>query len=272
MRLKVNHNSIDYTLKMFDFSASSTDFDLSSESVFIGSDKPLKAIYIEMEAREDGENEISELTVKHWNGSQFIAFEQLNDQTFGLLSSGPVTWSEDIDQEKTDYDNSGEKYWLELSVSTNPVSVLINGINLVLSDDKDLGFVPNVSDFLPTGSTSFIAFHQEARDIIVQTLRNSGKKIAQYEPNDAIDTRQVEVFDLLDIEEFRNASKYLTLHLIYDHISKSNEDVYFQKSQRYHERFLNSFNSNLITLDLDANGKTDAGENQAVQFIRIKRE
>jgi hypothetical protein len=228
----------------------------------------LNKIYIEMNDRVD----TAELIIDLWDGASFVTIPFVVDETFGLTQSGFVSWPESVDQYKTDFDSTGEKYWVRLTANSNPTSVLINGINLVLSNDADLSFIPNVSDFLPTGSTSFIAFHQEARDIITQMLRNSGKKIAQYDSDDAIDTRQVEVFDLLDIEEFRNASKYLALSLIFDYISKSNEDTYFQKSQRYYDRFLGSYNSNLITIDTNANGKTDTDENLAVQFIRIIRE
>lgn len=267
MKLKVNHATIDYTQKMGDFTAAATVFNISTEGIFIGSTKPLSKIYIELDARE----ETTEIVVESWNGSAFTPIDFVIDETFGLVQSGFISWPESIDQEKTDYDSTGKKYWIKLTANSNPEEVSIHGINLVLSNDADLSFVPNISDFLPDNSTSFIAFHQEARDIIVQMLRNSGKNISHYDSETLIETRQVEVFDLLDIEEFRNASKYLALHLIFDHISKSDEDTYFQKSQRYYERFLGSYNSNLVSIDTNSNGKTDTIENLAVQFIRIIR-
>lgn len=272
MKLKVNHNSIDYTQKMDDFTNEATEFDLSSNALFIGFTKPLKEIYIEL---EDGTQDIG-LSVDFWNGSSWEAVSELEDKTFGLSSSGLIKWKEGLKQVKKNHDGSGEKYWIKLSASNNPATVLINGINLVLSNDKDLSFVPNLKDFLPENSTSFIAFHQEARNMIVQMLRNSGKKITKFDTvtnnNLILETRQIDQFDLLNIEEFRNASKYLALHLIFSYISKSNEDVFFQRSVRFYERFTDSYNTNLVSIDTNDNGVTDLGENLAVQFIGIRRE
>lgn len=277
MKLKVSHNGIDYTQKMADFTSPSVEFDLSSEDIHIGFHKPLKKVYFEIDARDVDDS----LVVKYWNGSAFVDVSDLEDGTNGLTQSGFISWPETTEQVLTDFDSSGKKYWVKFVVNSGPASVFINGINLVLSNDADLSFVPGVREYMPENTTSFIAFHQEARNLIVQMLRNSGKKIYKLGPNypydrsdtiNHIDSRQVDQFDLLDIEEFRNASKYLALHLIFDHISKSDEDVYFQRSRRYYDRFLDSFNTNLVSIDTNDDGKTDADENQTVQFIRIKRE
>ena len=271
MKLKVNHNSIDYTQKMDDFTNEAIELDLSASPLYIGFSKPLKEIYFELEASSHNVG----LSVSFWNGTSWTLISNLEDTTFGLLCSGLIRWQEGLNQVKKDHDGSGEKYWVKLSASS-PAIVLINGINLVLSNDKDLSFVPNLSDFLPEQSTSFIAFHQEARNMIVQMLRNSGKKITKFDNitnnNLILETRQIDQFDLLNIEEFRNASKYLALHLIFDFVSKSNEDVFFQRSVRFYERFLDSYNSNFASIDLNNNGVTDLGENLAVQFIGIRRE
>lgn len=271
MKLKVNHNSIDFTQKMDDFTNEATEFDLEASDLFVGFTKPLKEIYIELEPL----NEDVGLSVSYWNGSAWIVISEIEDMTFGLSRSGLIRWKEGLNQIRKDQDNSGEKYWIKLSAA-NPATVTINGINLVLSNDKDLSFVPNLNDFLPEQSSSFIAFHQEARNMIVQMLRNSGKKITKFDTvsnnNLILETRQIDQFDLLNIEEFRNASKYLALHLIFDFISKSNEDVFFQKATRFYERFLDSYNSNFISLDTNNNGLTDMGENLTVQFIGIRRE
>jgi hypothetical protein len=271
MKLKVNHDSKDYSQVMDDFTNDPVAFDFSMSDLYLGFIKPLKEVYIEMESRVDS----SDLTVSIWNGASFNLVSNLEDQTFGLTKSGLVRWPESSAQTLYDLDSTGAKYWIKLSLSNNPANVLINGVNLVLSNDKDFSFVPNMSDYLPENSSSFIAFHQEARNVIVQMLRNSGKKIAKYDggaSSHMIETRQVDQFDLLNIEEFRNASKYLALHLIFDHLSKSNDDVYHFRSLRFYEKFLESYNTNLVSIDTNGNGLNDSNENLEVQFIRIIRE
>ncbi len=277
MKLEIRNDSIDYSNKLDNFANPTTEFDFGSDDFAIGFHKPLKNIYIEMDTRED----VSILTVQYWNGTAWAPIDNVIDLTFGLNNSGLISWPEAVKHVRTDYSGTGEKYWVRLLLDNAPAGVMINGINLVLSNDSDLSFVPNIGDYLPENSTSFIAFHQEARNIIVQMLRNSGKKISKigtFFPIELglnlrpIDTRQVDQFDLLEIEEFHNASKYLALHLIFDYMSKSDEDAYFQKSKRYYERFLDSYNSNLVTIDSNDSGETDATENLAIQFIRIQRE
>ena len=270
MKLKVIHSDSNISLKLNDFTNPAYDFDLSDGQIYLGYHKPLKNIYIEMTARVA--TDVTEL--EYWNGSAWTDLV-IEDYTSGLTESGLISWDE-IDQIETTVTTHGEMYWLRLTTTGTPASVEVNGINLVLSNDKDLSFIPNLSDYLPAEMTSFIGFHQEARDLIVQTIRNSGKRILRFDPDgetlNDVSTRLVDQFDLLKIEEFRNASKYLALHLIYDYLSKSDDDSYRQKADRYYIKYTDTMNTNLLSIDSNDNGETDEAENQAVQFIRIRRE
>lgn len=261
MKLKVLHNGNDYSLKLNKLSAPLKEFDLSLNPLVIGFHKPLKNIYVELDSRI-GEYQ---LDVKYFNGTSFVGFPEIEDNTEGFTKSGMISFPEDVDQYETDFEESGvPKYWIKISCDD---LVSIAGINLVLSNDSDFGFVPNILQFLPEDMPSWISFHEEARDIIVQTIRNSGKRIIDSNLN----SREVDVFDLLSINEFKNASKYMALHLIFDFLSKSDDDAYSIKSKRFLERYEQSLNSNLMTVDQNDNGKTDTDENLAVQFIGIRR-
>lgn len=272
MKLKIVHNDVDLSLRLDSFSTAARSVVLTTHPIYLGYHKPLKNIYIEQTTRPDAN---ASLVLEYWNGSAWTGVPSVNDKTFALTTSGLISWPE-LDQTETTHLTYGEMYWLRLTTDTNPASVLINGINLVLSNDLDLGFIPNLTDYLPTDSTSFISFHQEARDIIVQTIRNSGKRILRFDPDgqtlNDVSTRILDQFDLLQVEEFRNASKYLALHLIFDYLSKSDDDGYRLKSDRYFEKYTTSLNSNLASIDLNDNGETDEAENQMIQFIRIRRE
>lgn len=265
MKLTILHADVDYTLKLNDFVAAYKEFDFSTEPLLVGFHKPLKCIYAELETSDLPD----QLSVQYWNGSAFVAMAGVEDGTEGFNHSGPIKFPL-VPQVKCDLDGSGvEKYWLKIIPSALPAAVNIAGINLVLSNDKDFGFVPNILEYLPEGMTSWIGFHQEARDMIVQAVRNSGKKIIT---DNTLLAREVDQFDLLSIEEFRNASKYLALHLIFDFLSKSDEDAYAIKSKRFYERYVDALNSNLMTVDTNDNGVVDEQENLAVQFIGIRRE
>jgi hypothetical protein len=261
MRLTVIHNDIDLTLKMDNFSSYSKEIDLSNGEIHIGYFKPLKNIYIELTSREVAD----EINLKYFNGSEFVDVPGLEDRTFGLTESGLIFWPE-VHQVETTL-NGKKAFWLKLTTSDEP-ALEVSGINLVLSNDKDFGFYPSIMELLPHNKHSFIGFHEEARNIIVQTIRNSGKRIKGY----GLDAKQVDVFDLLSIEEFKQASKYLALHLIFDYLTKSSDDQYAFKARDYYQKYEKSLNDQLLTIDTNNNGQTDSGENMAIQFIRLRRE
>lgn len=262
MKLTVIQNSVNLTLKMDNLSNPAKVIDLTTGEIYLGFHKPLKHFYIEMELSDPEVDRT--LAIQYFNGD-YVDVPLIEDRTFGFNRSGFVIIGE-LDQKKTTYSGK-EMFWLKLSLST-PGPVSINGINLVLSDDTDFGLIPNIMDYLPDGATSFIGFHQEARNIILQKIRNSGKRIRE----SRLDTRLVDQFDILEIEEFRQASKYMALHLLYDFLSKGDEDQYAVKAETNLLRSEDSMNSRLIGIDENDNGKSDSRENQSLNSIRVKRE
>jgi hypothetical protein len=269
MKLSVIHNNIDLTLKMSDLAAPEKGIDLSQGPLYVGHYKPIKNLYIEMieGAEED------QLSLQYFNGTDFVGVSNIEDHTYGLTKSGLIRFDELGTSFKESTIGGKKLFWFKLTnqALTTP---LIKGISLVLSNDSDLSFVPSLSSYLPNGFDSWIAFHQEATNQVIQMIRNSGKTIRQEKGGSSrhINVKQVDQFDLLDIEEFRNASKYYALYLIFDHISKGDNDSFYQKSARYYEKYLENLNDKLISIDANDNGLTDAGEDLAIQFTRLRRE
>jgi hypothetical protein len=255
---------------MSDLAGSEKEVDLSQGPIFIGYYKPIKNFYVELVEELDDD----EINVQYFNGESFVDVAFLEDNTFGLTKSGLIRFKEiEKDFFKKSEINGLSKYWLKITNSSESTP-LLKGINLVLSNDKDLSFVPSLTSYLPNGADSWIAFHQEATSQVIQTIRNSGKTI-RYDKNGigkAFNIKQVDQFDLLDIEEFRNASKYYALYLIFDYISKGDGDSYHQKSVRYFEKYVENLNDKLISLDENDNGVKELEEELAVQFIRLRRE
>lgn len=265
MKLTILHNDIDLTLKMGDLSGQEKPVDLSLGPIYIGYYKPIKNFYVELIPSSN-----DTLKVQYFNGLQFVDVENLEDHTFGLSESGLVRFEETKGKETII--NGKKLYWLKVTTEEE-AEILIKGINLVLSNDKDLSFVPSIMSYLPNGFLSWIAFHQEATSQVVQYIRNSGKSVRKIVSSSDIvlKIKQVDQFDLLEIEEFKNASKYYALHLIFDYISKVDGDPFAQKSIRYYEKYLENLNDKLISIDQNDNGITD-GEDVAVQFTRLRRE
>jgi hypothetical protein len=262
MKLSIFQNSVDLSLKMDDFTKSPKSIDLSLGEILIGFNKPLKNFYVELVEREDTEDSLS---LKYFNGSTWEDVPGVEDRTFGLTISGMVSFPE-LTQEPTVL-HSKDQYWLKLTTST-PAIISINAINLVLSSDQDFGSNKKVLDYLPEGETSFVAYHQEARDILISDLRKSNQRII----NSNLDTKLIDQFDLIDIEEFRQASKFLALALIYENISRSDEDSYSVQAKRFMTRYQQSFGEMLVTIDLNDNGMKDDAPApvSTLSSIRIK--
>lgn len=265
MKLKITHVSNDFSLKLASLAAEATAVNFGAGDMEIEFHKPLKSIYVELVSR----SETDTISLQYFNGSAFVPVPGFEDYTLGLTKSGYINIPEEVNQVAI----SG-KFKLKLN-TVNTTEVQIRGIGLVLSCDDDFRNVPNIADYLADGDSSFIRWHEEATNLIVQDLRCSGKRIvrrdnagsAQY-----LNARNIEVWDLLDLEEFRLASKYLALSLLFEHLSKSNEDHYAVKASRFHGLYNKNFNLNLMTIDNNDDGKTDPSEAAAVDFIRIIRE
>lgn len=248
MKLNIAHAGKDYTLLMDDLTSDVKDIDLSQGQVMIGYHKPIRKIYVEMESRTPMADDF--ITVEYNSSLGFMEVTGLEDRTANLTGSGFISW-DNLDQVKT-LENDKDQYWIRLSTFQGGIAQ-INGINLVLSSDADFGSTKSVFNFLDEDQDSFIGYHQEARNIIIQNLRNADMKIL----GTNLKTREIDVFDLHEIDSFKQASKNLTLSLIYEDLAKTEEDMYYQKAKRYLERFQNSLGNGLVSIDVNDNGIND---------------
>lgn len=269
MKLTVIHNSKDLSLKVDDLSNQISVIDLTKGKLRIGYFKPIKNIYVEMKSRVIiGEDEIEtpvsdSLIIEHHNGQEFVAPKNVQDYTFGLTKSGLISWD---NSDGNVFEIDGKKlYWIELTTQA-PAQLEINGINLVLSNDRDLiSSFPTLLSYLPDNAKSFIGFHQEARDTIVQYIQNSGKVIKDFKG----EVKSVDQFDLVNINEFKMASKKLALSLIFSWLSRDNDDRYADKASEYKEEYYSCLNSRLMTIDDNNDGKTRPTELGTIQTVVI---
>ena len=148
----------------------------------------------------------------------------------------------------------------------------MKGINLVFSDDNDLKEeYPSVMGMLPDGELSFINFHVASRKDILSYFRAQGKLIEKADKN-YVTTKKIDQFDLLDYEELRDASKFLTLSKILKWVSDANDDKWYQKAKDYEVKYSEKINAVNLSLDKDDDGKVDNNELNAIQSITIVRQ
>ena len=240
--------SADYIRDTFSLDLSSTE-----DYLYIGFRKPMANIYIELEAPNTTANDLS---AEVWDGTAWVA-ASLNDETKGLTRSGFISWDKGDMNETTV--NSTDKYWIRMRPSADHTATTVRGINLVFSDDNSLKqefFEIDNSNILPAGETSHISKHVASKNHIIQRLRN----LKYIKVNSTTGNETLDQWDLHDIYEIKEASKFLTLSKIFFNLSDSVEDNWWQKHVLYQQKFEQMFDLAKLSLDTDDDGVEDSDE------------
>lgn len=158
--------------------------------------------------------------------------------------------------------------------------VSAQGMNIVYSDDTDLkSEVRVLDDYLATGDSSFISYHVAARNEIVQSLRNGGY-IKEQDPTAAfapflefnnIKRENLNKWDVFDLGEIRQASKYLTLAKIFFDVSENVDDKHYQRYRDYEGMYGAAFKLFYISLDLDNDGNEDQDEMLMLNDVTVTK-
>lgn len=262
-----NSSFADYSNEALDFDRDTISITLhqSEDYLYVGYYKPISAFYIELGTANTN---AGSFTGEFYNGTTWVSLEGLHDDTKSFTRSGFITWDRNQTDEDNTTVNSTDKYWYRFRPSVTHSATVINGLNIVFADDQDLKreFF-EISDFLPSGESSFILTHVACRDHIIQVLRNAG-----YEKrNSAMLREDLTAFDLLELGEIKLAATYLALSKIFSNIQDDEEDIWRQKSQDYMSLYSKSQKNGFLSLDLDDDGIKDIPERVQRMDVRIVR-
>lgn len=253
----------DITIKMESFLRDSLthSFVAIEDYIYVGYYKPIDQFFVDFSTVS---TETHTVTLEYYDGSDFSELT-IKDYTNDFSRSGFIKWTKPTDEEKTTVD-SVELYWYRLSLSADSTEdIVITGISNIFCDDFDLSEIdPVITDYLPPSKLTFAGFHQSARNEIIQRLNNSGNfKLSSGS------LTEINIYDLLDISEFKEAAKYLTASKIFESMSDQVNDNFSVKSERYKSLYESSFNLYAKTIDSNDNGTLDSGESNRVNFGRI---
>jgi hypothetical protein len=259
--LKIFYNATDHSLKFENYINQPVTLTVSdSDFIYIGYKKPINALYVSMTTVSTGTRSID---LEYYNGSAYAAITSVVDRTQGFTLNGFISWDRNLTNEAVTTVQSVELYWYRLSVTTSTSATVFQGINLLLSDDVAIQEdEPQLisSDFYPLGMTSFVGFHQAARNDLIQRLRNKGK--GTYNGSVFSD---LTVFDLLDYTQLSVAAKFLAIAKIYFNLSDAVDDKYFQKYLEYSKASDDAFNLFFLSIDLNGDGKQTEVEKAAYE-------
>ena len=228
----------------------------TADYIYVGYYKPFQFLYMDITTPNTTASTVS---YEFWNGTTWTSLSTVDD-TGNLTRSGMVQWEEQSTWDETTVDTK-EQYWIRASTDTLHSAATFNFMGLVFSDANDLALhTPYINESNQlNGETTHFKAHIAARDTIIQRFINRG-----YIKTNAAGTRTaITGWDLLDINEVRMASTYLTLSIIHFNLSDDAEDHWMDKAARFRGEYEKTINQVRLTVDSDDDGTTDAGENQA---------
>lgn len=262
-----NSTFTDYSREGLDYDRDTFTTTLSSTTsyLYVGFYKPINMFYVEAGTANVN---AGAFVAQYYNGTTWSSMEGFYDETASFTRSGFIQWDRGQDDEAKTTVDSVELFWYRFRPSADHSATVINGLNLVFSDDTDLKreFF-EISEYLPAGEASHILTHVASRDHIIQVLRNGG----QFKTNSGT-RKDLTAFDLHDIGQIKLASTYLTLSKIFSSVIDDPEDVFKQKSDSYKGDYAMAIKAPFIDVDSDDDGIRDASENKQIRTTRIFRE
>ena len=266
----------DYTEESFDFSRDHFTLPIqatpSVDYLYIGRRKQFNALYIEID--NDYRNLVAtSLTAQYYKDSDstWTSLPLYVEDTKAFNRSGFIKWElpETSDTDSTSLwgdvaVNSVTRYWIRIAVGANVTSTTkIRGINIVFADDNDLksedygilNYRPKDED--GTQSQSHILSHVAAKEAILDKLNRDGKIKTDAESGSLVN---LDEWDLLNVNQIRQAAKYKALSKIYFESSDNKEDVYWAKYEKYESMFEQAYQLYILSLDQNDDGEESAAE------------
>lgn len=250
---------IDYLRDFFDVSYAVGDF------VYVGLYKPFNNFYVEK--NQDATTNF--ISWEYFNGS-FTSLSVIDD-TNGFNRSGFVSFEKPSDWQKNTIGNI-EAYWIRFSCP-DAFTLSLKGMNIVFSDDNDLlQECRDINDYLAKGDDSFIAYQVSARNDIVQRLRNGGlvKNVSSTIAN--VEYKNITKWDILDIGEIRQASKYLVLSKIFFDVSENSDDKNMEKYREYNSKYGDAFELFMLSVDKNDDGQYDQNEDLEMNDLQVLKQ
>ena len=265
----------DVSDEVFNYIVDSTMINLNvSDFIYVGFEKPFYNLYAELSVFNALSTTIS---VEYNTSSGFTSVPNLTEETNGFERSGFIKWGNTITDWEASTVNSVELFWARISVSSLITSTTtLDGLNIVFANDNDLAEeYRRINSFRDSNDSSFIAIHQSIRKKIVQKIRNQGnaKRSRVLFGNIDVnigDIKNMTQWDLLDIDEIREAAKFYALEKIFNNASDSVDGKFQQLATQFKRSGDEAFQVFLLTLDKDDDGIVDPDE-ASVQFSRSIR-
>jgi hypothetical protein len=170
-----------------------------------------------------------------------------------------------------EYSSAGTKtVTVELTSTGSPttkdftLTVVTAATDKLFSSDQDLiEHEPDIMKWVQAGRNSFLNIHRRAQERILAFLDEKGYTDTN---GDRLDKDAV-----IDTQELKEWSAFMTLKLIFLGLSNSVEDVFMQKAKNYESREVEARNRSILRLDFDGDAALDDGESVRITSTRLYR-
>lgn len=242
-------NAADYIRDDFSMTLNSTE-----DYLYVGFYKPFGSLFAAFTTANTNANT---LAAQYYNGSSWVSLS-LTDETRGFTRNGFLFWDK-ASMESTAI-NGTTKYYIRLRPSVTHTATVYRGINILFADDnalkQEFSEIDNET-LLPAGETSHLVRHVGAKNTIVQMLRNKG---IIKQASGSTTQKDLTAFDIMNLEQVRQAAVMLTLSNIFFMLSDSREDTWWAKYEEYQDKFEESFELLLLAIDTNDDGIEDTQE------------
>lgn len=130
------------------------------------------------------------------------------------------------------------------TISINVISAATD--NLFSSDSQLVQHEDDILSYLREGRDSYLDKHRLAQSIILNDLDRTGVWKQ--------DGTRFTADEIVDIQEFKEWSKYLVLKLIFESMSNQVEDIFFIKASRYNSMAIEAKKRAVLRLDVNDDG------------------
>jgi len=224
----------------------------ANDALYIGYSKPVHNLYFDFITSNTNPSVL--LNIEYSNSENGYTSLGIYDETSGFARSGLIQWEEvSSNLSSTATVNGVKKYWLKITPTLDLSEVSLNYIGLLFSTDDDLVLLnPYILESnLLMGERNHLKAHVAARNEIVQTYSNKGYVTTG---------GNLDFWDMLNINEFRQGATFLALSYIYFNLSDNEDDMWLAKSETYRKRYKEQIDLYYSSIDIDNDGVTDASE------------
>lgn len=212
--------------------------------IYIGFHKPIKNFYMQVSTPNETASEIffEACLDESWEIISAV------DETFNLTKSGFISFDNDLPEVCNI--NNLSLFWFRVS-SDDEMLFTLSTISMLLSSINDLSAIypPIADEHFLLGKKSLHVAMELVKNDIVQELRNKPIKLEDY--------RRLTVFDLLDIQELRQAASYKTVAHVLRNSFNTVDDKFYILSQEFFKKARELLDLYFLTVDFKGDGSAE---------------